>query len=274
MRALPDSGEVGRDLRQICRKRAVAPGIGIMAIGAKRQEILTSGIGAGAGSDTLKGQDRESACKKASMKTHIGANCYVRERRPALIWVNATQGTGSLDSTPMMAIEHARTDGRLHRSPIDLIEHEHLIQARLCDSLERIADDLPNNVDRRLCGQVIDSLQFEMPLHHRDEELGLFPLIEKRALPTDNIHDILARLALEHATDESFASELLESLENLREGRRLKNPDMVGYMLRSFFESYRRHILWENAIVLPLARMRLTREDLDELNRAMVHHRQ
>jgi hemerythrin-like domain-containing protein len=91
-------------------------------------------------------------------------------------------------------------------------------------------------------------------------------------LPADNIHDILARLALEHATDESFASELLESLESLSEGKKLKNPDMVGYMLRSFFECYRRHIQWENAIVLPLARARLTCEDLRELSQAMSVH--
>lgn len=174
----------------------------------------------------------------------------------------------------MMSTANTQSDSWLRRSPLDLIEHEHLIQAQLCDSLERIADDLPDNVDRRLCLKVIDSLQNEMPLHHRDEELGLFPLIEKRAVPDDNIHEILARLALEHATDESFASELLESLEGLSEGRSLKNPDMVGYMLRSFFESYRRHILWENAIVLPLARARLTHEDLDELDRAMTDHRQ
>src|SRR5262245_59035111 len=174
----------------------------------------------------------------------------------------------------MMSPRNIQSDGWLRRSPLDLIEHEHLIQAQLCDSLERIADDLPDNVDRRLCIKVIDSLRFEMPLHHRDEELGLFPLIEKRAQPDDNIHDILARLALEHATDESFASELLESLEGLGEGKKLKNPDMVGYMLRSFFECYRRHILWENAIVLPLARARLTSADLEELDRAMVGHRQ
>jgi hypothetical protein len=48
---------------------------------------------------------------------------------------------------------------------------------------------------------------------------------------------------------------------------------MVGYMLRSFFESYRRHIAWENTIVLPLARARLTGEDLDKLGRAMAGHR-
>jgi hemerythrin-like domain-containing protein len=174
----------------------------------------------------------------------------------------------------MMSTEKIQSDGWLRRSPLDLFEHQHQAQAQLCDSLERIADDLPDNVDRRLCVKVIESLKYEMPLHHRDEELGLFPLIEKRALPSDNIHDILARLALEHATDESFASELLESLEGLGEGRKLKNPDMVGYMLRSFFESYRRHILWENAIVLPLARARLTPADLEELDRAMVCHRQ
>jgi hemerythrin-like domain-containing protein len=174
----------------------------------------------------------------------------------------------------MMSTQNIQSDIWLRRSPLDLIEHEHLVQAQLCDSLERIADDLPDNVDQRLCTKVIDSLRFEIPLHHRDEELGLFPLIEKRALPDDNIHDILARLALEHATDESFASELLESLEGLEEGKKLKNPDMVGYMLRSFFECYRRHILWENAIVLPLARARLTPTDLEELDRAMIGHRQ
>lgn len=173
-----------------------------------------------------------------------------------------------------MSTDHTRFDDWLHRSPLDLIEHAHLAQAQLCDSLEQIADDLPDNVDRRLCQSVIDSLQFEMPLHHRDEELGLFPLIEKRALPFDNIHDILARLALEHATDESFAAELLESLEGLSEGRKLGNPEMVGYMLRSFFESYRRHIIWENTIVIPLARARLTIEDLAELNQTMISHRQ
>ncbi len=173
----------------------------------------------------------------------------------------------------MKTTQDINCDSWLRRSPVDLIEHEHLIQAQICHSLERIADDLPDNVDRELCRKVIDSLQFEMPIHHRDEELGLFPLIERRALPEDNIHDILARLALEHATDESFAGELLESLEGLSEGKRLKNPDMVGYMLRSFFESYRRHIAWENAIVLPLARARLTQEDLAELSKAMASHR-
>lgn len=159
-----------------------------------------------------------------------------------------------------------------NRNPLDLIEYAHLAQARLCDLLEQIADDLPDNVDQQQCSLAMNSLQFEMPLHHRDEEL-VFLLIEKRALPVENIHHILARLALEHATDESFAAELLESLAFLSEGRQLGNPEMVGYMLRSFFESYRRHIIWEKTIVIPLARARLTTEDLGELSQVMISPR-
>ncbi|MBL8906238.1 MAG: hemerythrin domain-containing protein [Rhizobiales bacterium] len=159
------------------------------------------------------------------------------------------------------------------RNALDLIEHEHRIQAQICDTLELIADSLPDCVDKRLCAQVACALREELPLHHRDEECGLFPLIEERALPGDGIAEILARLAMEHATDESFASELLESLDILSEGRELKNPDMVGYMLRSFFESYRRHLHWENAVVLPLARSRLMPQDIVKLEEAMARNR-
>lgn len=159
------------------------------------------------------------------------------------------------------------------KSPIDIIEADHAFQTRLCDILERIADDLPDQVDCNLCLTAIHALTVDMPLHHADEEDGLFPLLEKRATSEDNLDDILARLSLEHATDESFASELLENLEALAEGRKTPNPDMLGYMLRGFFESYRRHLVWENAILLPLARKLLNETDLFELTEKMAAHR-
>jgi hemerythrin-like domain-containing protein len=175
----------------------------------------------------------------------------------------------------MIGSEDRRHEARRpKRNALDLIEHEHRVDAQLCDTLEHIADGLPNDVDRRLCAEVVNALRHEVPLHHRDEECGLFPLIERRALASDNIHDILARLALEHVTDEGFAAELIESLETLGSGERVHNPEMVGYMLRSFFESYRRHLHRENAVVLPLARARLTPDDILELEDAMSRHRE
>ena len=44
-------------------------------------------------------------------------------------------------------------------------------------------------------------------------------------------------------------------------------------MLRGFFERYRRHVQWENTLVMPLARLRLTRDDLDTLQAQMNENR-
>jgi len=159
------------------------------------------------------------------------------------------------------------------RNPLDVLAHDHALQEQLCDAMERIADGLPDDVDRRLCGQVASCLKYDLPLHHRDEETGLFPLLRKRALSTDGIGEIIDRLTDEHVTDSDYASEISEALDVLGEGGKADNPDMLGYMLRGFFERYRRHVLWENTLVLPLARRRLTPEDLEVLSARMELNR-
>jgi hypothetical protein len=49
---------------------------------------------------------------------------------------------------------------------------------------------------------------------------------------------------------------------------------MLGYMLRGFFERYRRHVHWENTLIMPLARLRLSDIDLASLNAQMETNRQ
>jgi hemerythrin-like domain-containing protein len=155
------------------------------------------------------------------------------------------------------------------RNPLDMIAHAHAMQAQMCDAMERIADGLPDDVDRRLCAQVASCLQFDIPLHHHDEETALFPLLRQKAAPEDGLEQILDRLAAEHSSDTDFASEIAEALEHLGQGGKPPNPDMLGYMLRGFFERYRRHIHWENVLVMPVARLRLTDEDLAKLTAQM-----
>lgn len=158
--------------------------------------------------------------------------------------------------------------------PLDIIERDHRAQSQICDALEAIADSLPDMVDSNLAYHVLFSLQRDLPIHRADEEDGLFPLLAKRAQPEDNIQNILACLTVEHATDESFAQELFETLETLAQGKRVSNPNMVGYMLRSFFECYRRHLNWEDNFVIPLARKRLMPDDFNYLSLKMIRHRQ
>ncbi|MGQ0485961.1 MAG: hemerythrin domain-containing protein [Hyphomicrobiales bacterium] len=163
--------------------------------------------------------------------------------------------------------------GGLRHHPLDLIAHDHALQQQLCDMLEAIADGLPDDIDRRQCREVVAALKFDLPLHHRDEEQCLFPLLLERGAATGSLAEVLDRLADEHATDEGFAGEVVESLEALIHTGTARNPGMLGYMLRGFFEGYRRHIHWENVLVMPAARQYLTADDLQRLSRCMAGNR-
>lgn len=161
----------------------------------------------------------------------------------------------------------------LLRNPLDVIAAAHSSQVQLCEALEHIADGLPDEVDRRLCAQAADLLRYDIPLHHSDEELALFPMLRSRQSPGDRLDVILNRLTSEHDSDNDLASEIADSLDLLGRGMVVPNPEMFGYMLRGFFERYRRHIQWEEELVMPLARRRLAAEDLVDLAKRMERNR-
>ncbi len=149
--------------------------------------------------------------------------------------------------------------------PIDFLIHEHARQEWLCDVLETIADGLPGTLECALAAMVAEVLKVDVPLHHQDEEHGLFPLLERRAAPEDNIEPMIRQLNREHLADDTYSTDLIDLLDALAGGQTPINPEMAGYMIRGFFESYRRHIAFENIVIMPLARARLTPEDMEEL---------
>jgi hemerythrin-like domain-containing protein len=153
--------------------------------------------------------------------------------------------------------------------PIGMIASAHRLQLEACNALELIADGLPESVDRRLCAQAAVCLHYDLPVHYRDEEEALFPLIRKRAEKDDKLGDTLERLVEEHREDADLASEIADPLDLLGRGEKVRNPEMVGYMLRGFFERYRRHVKWEESLILPLARLRLSPADLSDLSVSM-----
>ncbi len=155
-----------------------------------------------------------------------------------------------------------RVDGG---DPIDILAHDNLRQRWLCDILETVADGLPGKLECALAGMAVEALRTEVPLHHKQEEAGLFPLLVQRAAPQDNIEAVIRQLRQEHVTDDSYSSDLIELLEAIADGTAPNNPEMAGYMIRGFFETYRRHIAFEDLVILPLARMRLTPGDLRRL---------
>lgn len=153
--------------------------------------------------------------------------------------------------------------------PLVAISREHAQERALCDTLEAIADALPSPPDPALCASLTRELDENLLRHHADEEVGLFPLLRARAHPEDRAEEILAHLEEEHAEAEALAAEVVATLEQLANAACgppcASEAAVAGYVLRGFFQSRRRHLVWEEATVLPMAATRLGLCDRREL---------
>jgi len=121
---------------------------------------------------------------------------------------------------------------------------------RLCDALESIADALPN-VDRFSCLGMANSIVPLLRDSHRLEETVIFPAYEAASSLTGADFSSTSRLRAEHVEDECFADEVTEQLLGIGRGRAVENAEALGFMLRGFFESLRRHIAFEREHILP-----------------------
>lgn len=166
-----------------------------------------------------------------------------------------------------------RTPNDPDGDPIDFLIATHMAQLKLCDRLEAIADSLPGNVDRAACHRAALALRHDVHLHHLDEEEGLFPLMRDHAMDDAKLNESIARLETEHASDEGFSDELTELLERLARGEKPLDQEAAGYMLRGFFESFRRHLAFENEVILPRARALLTDNDREALSQTLRRNR-
>lgn len=141
------------------------------------------------------------------------------------------------------------------------IECEHATERRLCDVLERIADRLPGSVDRATAIPAIGVLRKCLKWHITLQERYLLPMLVKRAQAGDSAEALSAQVAAEHTADEALAHDIADQLERAIERGRVENPEMLGYMLHGFFECRRRHLTWEETVILPLAKRRLRGDD-------------
>lgn len=117
-----------------------------------------------------------------------------------------------------------------------------------CDLLEAIADFLPCQVDERLCDTITNGLVPLVLVSHQFEErllsagLGLI-------MTEDEYFEANERRRTSRLQDYDSAQEVVETLISLREGGCRLSWDAVGYQLRSFFGSVRRHIRGEREIM-------------------------
>ena len=158
--------------------------------------------------------------------------------------------------------------------PLDFIETEHDRQRVFCDRLMKLANERNLEAVIEEAETILAFITEELPLHHKDEETDLIRLLRCRRQPDDDIETVLATLAWEHTMERFLTFDLRLDLKALVSGKQNVDDSLVVFKdLRTFAESQRRHLAWEENVVLPLARKRLTPEDLAEMGRNMVTRR-
>lgn len=164
-------------------------------------------------------------------------------------------------------------DPKLFLEPIDFLLADHYRQRTLCRLLDGIVAEPPGLATQVPAAAVCTYLRRDLPWHVADEEIQLFPRLRERAHPGDGTADMLALLEREHGGDQDQANDLLENLDRLARGLAPIDVATFAARVRAFAEVHRRHLAWENAMVVPLARRLLSVADKVEIGRNMARRR-
>ncbi len=155
---------------------------------------------------------------------------------------------------------------------LTLLERDQRRLLRLCARLEKIADGLPVAAHQKKSAEILAFLEKAFSQHVFLHEKCLFPLVRSLEDKSDAIERMLSQLEFEHAADRGLIVEILSAFM----GRDFRNAGLeaLGYLLRSFFENYRRHSAWERMTLYPIIKKHLAggapREQHDALLRASV----
>lgn len=157
-------------------------------------------------------------------------------------------------------------------SPLDYFVADHFRQRMLCWLLDQVADATEPDYEFVFAGLAF--LRGDFGLHFLDEEEDLFPLLRRRAEAEDRIEEVLDELCREHAADRQDAAAIVVGFSKASgTSRRRWLTRTFRNLVHRFAANERRHLIVENAIVLPLARVRLTVDDLRNLGLRMAARR-
>ncbi|SNS87391.1 hemerythrin domain-containing protein [Antarctobacter heliothermus] len=154
--------------------------------------------------------------------------------------------------------------------PLDFIAEDHMREREVCALIDRLVVAAPVSDDD--IGRMLSFLVEHLPHHLLDEEVDLFPLMLQRCDPEDEIDKVIDKLCLDHAHATADAPEIVAILRVFaRHSAPLCERDR-GQMA-AFAHHSRRHLILENAIILPIARARLTQGDLATMKSHMLERR-
>ncbi len=158
--------------------------------------------------------------------------------------------------------QHFGEYGSHRRQPLgdailSLLQRDQMRLLRLCTALETIADGLPGSGSQQRTAKVLAFLDKAFARHLFIYEKCLFPMIRSLEEKNEPLELILQELEFEHAADRGLIVEIASAFMGRHERNGELNSQMLGYLLRAFFENCRRHCAWERNIVLPIIQQHL-----------------
>jgi iron-sulfur cluster repair protein YtfE (RIC family) len=162
------------------------------------------------------------------------------------------------------------TNPSLLARPLDFISEDHLRERQICAVIDSLA--MAETFDRQSALSVLRFLNEELNVHLRDEAEDLFPLLALRCSEEDAIDGAIGRIKADQADAARLLPRVRATLAAcLDTGTAPTAEDRAA--LTRFAGHVRRHLVAENAILLPIARARLTRADLRTLSKHMRSRR-
>jgi len=155
-------------------------------------------------------------------------------------------------------------------NPLDYIAEVHMSEREVCALIDRMVSNVP--ISRPEHDGVFSFLEEQLPQHLADEEIDLFPLMVDRCDPEEEIDVVIKKLQSDHQHALVDASRIAQIIRSQRPTSQ-KMSEQNCIQLAEFAAHSRRHLILENAIILPIARLRLTATDLKTMRQHMLDRR-
>jgi hemerythrin-like domain-containing protein len=147
---------------------------------------------------------------------------------------------------------------------LEFLLYEHLQHREMCKALDRLAE--ATTFDAKEIARLAEFIRVDLTMHVFDEEQDFFPCLRERCLPEDEIETALERMNREHADDLELSAQVrVFLLQAITEAKPLSAFPGAPETIRAFAQNQRRHMMLENAVLIPLARRRLSAEDVAAL---------
>lgn len=125
--------------------------------------------------------------------------------------------------------------------------------------------------DRAIAEAAVRFLRDEVPLQLACITLDFFPILRQRAEPDDGVDVLLARLERDHLDIAEARNQALKILWAMSVGRRVSAERRA--QLSAYAETECKRLALESAVMLPLAQVRLTKADRNQLWRRISGRR-